>query len=163
MKREFVGTSPSEGGKRRKIISGLEGNQTKNSVSVLNMPKECLYELANNKKVQAETSSNQETDDFYHHLRDHIPKINIKDDTYMVANYKTSDKENVHFGRMEDPYDHLRGTNRTRQEDDPYDHARNVDESTYSSCNINVGRKNSQSKIEGSIYDHLESKEGDMI
>lgn len=163
MKREFKGTTPSEGGKRRKIISGIDGNQTKNNVSVLNMPKECLYELANNEKVQAETSSNQETDDFYHHLGDHIPKINIKDDAYMVANYKTSDKENVHFGRMEDPYDHLRGTNRTRQEDDPYDHARNVGESTYSSCNINVGRKNSQSKIEGSIYDHLESKEGDMI
>uniref|UniRef100_A0A8W8LUB5 WSC domain-containing protein n=1 Tax=Magallana gigas TaxID=29159 RepID=A0A8W8LUB5_MAGGI len=162
MKREFEGTSPSEGGKRRKIISGIDGNQTKNNVSVLNMPKECLYELANNEKVQAETSSNQETDDFYHHLGDHIPKINIKDDTYMVAGYKTSDENNVFFGRVEDPYDHLRGTDRTNQEDNTYDHAPNVGESDYSSCNINEGRKNSRSKIEGSIYDHLESMEGDI-
>lgn len=50
MKREFEGTTPSEGGKRRKVISGIDGNQTKNSVSGLNMPKECLYELANNEK-----------------------------------------------------------------------------------------------------------------
>lgn len=80
----------------------------------------------------------------------------------MVAGYKTSDEDNVHFGRIEDPYDHLRGTDRTRQEDDTYDHAPNVSESDYSGYNINFGMKNSHSKIEGSIYDHLESKEGDI-
>lgn len=44
----------------------------------------------------------------------------------MVAGYKTSDEDNVYFGRVEDPYDQLRGTDRTRQEDITYDHAPNV-------------------------------------
>lgn len=80
----------------------------------------------------------------------------------MNARYKTSDEDTVYFCRMEDPYDHLRGTGCTRHEDDTYDHAPNVSESDYSGYNINVGMKNSHSKIEGSIYDHLESKEGDI-
>lgn len=74
----------------------------------------------------------------------------------MVAGYKTSDEDNVYFGRVDDPRDHLRGTDRTRQEDNTYDRAPIVGESDYSTFNIGVGRNTSQSHVEGSIYDHFE-------
>uniref|UniRef100_K1Q840 Uncharacterized protein n=1 Tax=Magallana gigas TaxID=29159 RepID=K1Q840_MAGGI len=105
-----------------------------------NSPKECLYDFADNSKLEEETQYNEENEELYHHLRESVPTNNVNDNTYMVAGYKTSDEDNVYFGRMEDPYDHLRGTDRTRQEDNTYDHAPIVGESDYSSFNIDVGR-----------------------
>lgn len=79
---------------------------------------ECLYELADNKKCEVNYSQIQEQEDLYHHLRETVPKNNVNDDTYMVAGYKTVDKENVYFHGMNDPYDHLRETYRTKHKDD---------------------------------------------
>ncbi|XP_052676892.1 uncharacterized protein LOC128158180 [Crassostrea angulata] len=131
-------------------------NQGINKMSVGNSPKECLYDFADNSKLEEETHYNQENEVLYHHLRESVPTNNVNDNTYMVAGYKTSDEDNVYFGRVEDPYDHLRGADRTRQEDNTYDHAPIVGESDYSSFNIDVGRNTSQSHVEESIYDHFE-------
>ncbi|XP_052678889.1 uncharacterized protein LOC128159744 [Crassostrea angulata] len=131
-------------------------NQGINKMFVGNSPKECLYDFADNSKLEEETQYNQENEELYHHLRESVPTNNVNDNTYMVAGYKTSDEDNVYFGRMEDPYDHLRGTDRTRQEDNTYDHAPIVGVSDYSSFNIDVGRNTGQSHVEESIYDHFE-------
>lgn len=131
-------------------------NQGINKMFVGNSPKECLYDFADNSKLEEETQYNQENEVLYHHLRESVPTNNVNDNIYMVAGYKTSDEDNVYFGRMEDPYDHLRGTDRTRQEDNTYDHAPIVGESDYSSFNIDVGRNTGQSHVVESIYDHFE-------
>lgn len=133
-----------------------DNNQRIDEIFVRNSPKECLYDFADNSKLEEETQYNQEDEVLYHHLRERVPTNNVNDNTYMVAGYKTSDEDNVYFGRVEDPYDHLRGTDRTRQEDNTYDHAPNVGESDYSSLNIDVGRNTGQSHVEESIYDHFE-------
>lgn len=140
----------------KQISNKNENKQRIDKIYVGNSPKECLYDFADNSKTEEQTQYNLENEVLYHHIRESVPTNNVNDDTYMVARYKPSDEENVHFGRMEDPYDHLRGTDRTRHEDDTYDHAPNVGESDYSSLNINVGRNTSQSNLEESIYDHFE-------
>lgn len=88
-----------------------------------NSPKECLYDFADNSKLEEETQYKQENEDVYHHLRESVPTNDANDDTYMVARYKTSREDNVYLGRMEDQYDHLIRRDRTRQENDTYDHA----------------------------------------
>ncbi|XP_052680899.1 uncharacterized protein LOC128161627 [Crassostrea angulata] len=92
-------------------------------VVVANSPKSCLYDFADNSKLEEETQYKQENEDVYHHLRESVPTNDANDDTYMVARYKTSREDNVYLGRMEDQYDHLIRRDRTRQENDTYDHA----------------------------------------
>lgn len=83
---------------------------------------ECLYKLADNQKFVSTASQIQEQEKLYHHLRETVPKSNVSESTYMVAGYKNRDIESVYFHGMNDPYDHLRETYRTRHNDDTYDY-----------------------------------------
>eukprot|EP00105_Crassostrea_gigas_P038755 XP_019922903.1 PREDICTED: uncharacterized protein LOC105328530 isoform X1 [Crassostrea gigas] len=106
-----------ERGSNRKEQKRSEG------VLVANSPKSCLYDFADNSKLEEKTHNNQENEVLYHHLRESVPTNDANDNTYMAARYKTSREDNVYFGRMEDQYDHLVRADRTRQENDTYDHA----------------------------------------